>query len=275
MFRCFSNGSEQWKDVRVKKSNEVFSSLMSLCALLFMLVRSAPAQTGNQSSAAVDRGRKQFESGCAFCHGTDATGARGPDLVRSKLVADDVGGNLIGPVILHGRPAQGMPAFDMTSDEIQDIAAFLHSRLVATINSRDVAGDAYSLSRLLTGNAATGKEYFNGPGRCSACHSPTGDLAHIATKLTPLNLELRMLYPRGLTPTVTVTLPSGKTLTGTLVHLDEFSVALRDASGWHRSFSRENVKVSVHDPLAAHQALLNKLTQDAMHNLFAYLETLK
>ncbi|HTV54788.1 MAG TPA: cytochrome c [Terriglobia bacterium] len=240
-----------------------------------MLGRPAPAQTSPQNGAAVERGRKQFESSCAFCHGTDATGARGPDLVRSKLVADDASGNLIGPVILHGRPAQGMPAFNMTPDEIQDIAAFLHSRIVAATNSRTMGGGVYSLSRLLTGNAAEGKEYFNGPGRCSACHSPTGDLAHIASKLTPLNLELRMLYPRGSTSTVTLTLPSGKTITGTLMYLDEFNVALRDASGWYRSFSRGNVRVSVHDPLSAHQALLNELTQDDVHNLFAYLETLK
>jgi cytochrome c oxidase cbb3-type subunit III len=259
----------------VRKFNEVLFRVMLACAVSIIFGRPAHAQTSPQNRAIVDRGRTQFESGCAFCHGTDATGARGPDLVRSKRVADDVNGNLIGPVILHGRPAQGMPAFNMTPDEIKDIAAFLHSRVLAATNSRTMGGGVYSLSRLLTGNAVEGKEYFNGAGRCSACHSPTGDLAHIAAKYAPLNLELRMLYPRGFTPTVTVTLPSGKTLTGTLVHLDEFNVALRDASGWHRSFSRENVRVSVHDPLAAHQALLNKLTQDDMHNLFAYLETLK
>jgi cytochrome c oxidase cbb3-type subunit III len=259
----------------VKKPNGLLSRLALVCAVLFMLGLSARAQTGSQNLAAVERGRKQFESTCAFCHGTDATGARGPDLVRSKLVADDAGGNLIGPVILHGRPAEGMPAFSMTPDEIQDIAAFLHSRVLAATNSRTMGGGVYSLSRLLTGNAAEGKEYFNGPGRCSTCHSATGDLAHIASKLTPLNLELRMLYPRGSTPTVTVTLPSGKTMTGALMYLDEFNVAVRDASGWYRSFSRENVRIRVRDPLAAHQALLNELTQDDVHNLFAYLETLK
>lgn len=84
-----------------------------------------------------------------------------------------------------------------------------------------------------------------------------------------------MLYPRGVTPTVTVTLSSGEKIQGKLVHVDEFNVALRDASGWYRSFSRSQVRVNIHDPLAAHQALLSKLTPDDMHNLFAYLETLK
>ena len=251
-----------------------WASILLGCTVFMVLGRADCAQAPSANSAAVERGEKQFQSSCAFCHGTDATGARGPDLVRSKLVADDLEGNLIGRVILNGRPAKGMPAFSMTSEQIKDIAAFLHARLLDTMNSRS-AGNAYSLSRLDTGNAAQGKAYFDGPGRCSACHSPSGDLAHIASKYTPLKLELHMLYSQGIRPTVTVTLPSGKKLRGKLEHLDEFSVALRDSSGWYRSFSRGQVAVEVHDPLATHQAILNKLTQDDVHNLFAYLETLK
>lgn len=235
------------------------------------------AQSGPDSAAsrvAAERGHQQFESRCSFCHGPDATGARGPDLVRSKLVNDDVGGNLIGEVILNGRPDKGMPAFSMTQAQIADIAAFLHARIHAGIASAGVS-NSYPLSRLLTGSAEQGKAYFDGAGKCAACHSTTGDLAHIAAKYTPLELEVRMLSPHGSAPTVTVTLPSGKELRGTLEHIDEFTVALRDSSGWYRSFSRQRVKVSVHDPLAAHHAMLSKLTQADVHNLFAYLETLK
>ncbi|MGH9352649.1 MAG: c-type cytochrome, partial [Terriglobia bacterium] len=156
-----------------------------------------------------------------------------------------------------------------------DIAAVLHARFSAEIHSRAMGGD-YPLSRLLTGNAAEGKAFFNGAGGCADCHSVSGDLAHVAKKYEPVVLETRMLYPRGAaTPTVTVTLPSGEQLKGKLEHLDEFSVALRDAAGWYRSFSRSQVHVEVHDPLAAHRELLSKLTQDDVHNLFAYLETLQ
>lgn len=235
------------------------------------------AQSESESAAtavAAERGHEQFESSCAFCHGPDATGARGPDLVRSKLVNDDVGGNLIGPVILNGRPDKGMPAFSMTKEQIADIVAFLHERLREDLRSGTVSNN-YPLSRLLTGNAAEGKAYFNGAGKCSECHSTTGDLAHIAAKYTPLELEVQMLSPRGAVRTVTVTLASGKTIEGKLVHIDEFTVALRDQAGWYRSFSRAKVKVKVHDPLAFHHALLSRLTQDDVHNLFAYLETLK
>lgn len=258
-----------------------------LCALAGMTLTGytgraqASSSKGNSAgssavnSAAVERGQQQFASSCGFCHGTDATGGRGPDLVRSKLVADDVGGNLIGSVILNGRPSKGMPAFTMTAQQISDIAAFLHARFSAEIHSRAMGGD-YPLSRLLTGNAAEGKAFFNGAGGCADCHSVSGDLAHVAKKYEPVVLETRMLYPRGAaTPTVTVTLPSGEQLKGKLEHLDEFSVALRDAAGWYRSFSRSQVHVEVHDPLAAHRELLSKLTQDDVHNLFAYLETLQ
>ncbi|MGH9404367.1 MAG: c-type cytochrome [Terriglobia bacterium] len=233
------------------------------------------AQTAPADAAAVARGQKLFVSSCGFCHGADATGARGPDLVRSKLVADDAGGNLIGEVIRSGRPQGGMPAFNMPADQIADIAAFLQSRVMASKHSRAMGG-GYPLSRLLTGNSERGKAYFDGAGGCTACHSTAGDLAHVAGKYSPLSLELRMLYPRGGAPsTVTVTEPSGATVTGRLVRIDEFAVALRDDSGWYRSFSRSRVKVEVHDPLEAHRRLLDKITQDQMHNLFAYLETLK
>lgn len=221
-------------------------------------------------------GRKTFQQYCSFCHGPDATGARGPDLVRSALVAHDVDGNLIGEVIHSGRPDKGMPALPLNREQVTAIAAFLHDRALAALNSAEVP-EQYPLSKLLTGNAEAGKEFFNGAGGCKACHSPSGDLKGIAAKYSPLRLETQMLYPRepAAVTTVTVALPSGERVHGRLVHLDEFTVALRDSSGWYRSFSRDRVRVEVRDPLAAHQKLLNVLTQQEVHDLFAYLETLK
>ena len=225
-------------------------------------------------SPAVERGKKMFDGNCSFCHGENATGGRGPDLVRSALVAHDVGGNLIGQVILNGRPDKGMPPLHLSDAQITDIAAFLHYRQAQGVASAHLPKD-YALKWLLTGNAADGKAFFNGAGGCKDCHSPTGNLAHVASKYEPMELEWRMLYPQGTLRTVTVTLPSGKTIEGPLEHLDEFTIALRDSSGWYRSFPRDQVKVSVHDPLKAHRKLLGTLTQAEFHNLFAYMETLK
>jgi cytochrome c oxidase cbb3-type subunit III len=220
------------------------------------------------------RGEKEFAQSCGFCHGEDATGARAPDLVRSPLVNRDSNGDQIAPVIRNGRPDQGMPALALSDAVIQDIVAFLHLRVKQAANSSRVSGD-YPIERLLTGNAEAGRAYFNGAGKCASCHSPTGDLAGIAKKYRPLFLEARLLAPRGGLVTLTVTTASGEKISGKQVHLDDFSVALRDASGWYHSWLRDKVKVEVHDPLQAHRELLAKYTDADMHNVFAYLETLK
>jgi cytochrome c oxidase cbb3-type subunit III len=225
-------------------------------------------------SPAVERGEKAYAGNCSFCHGEDATGGRGPDLVRSALVAHDKSGDQLGPVILNGRPSKGMPPLHLSDAQIKDIAAFLHYRQAQSLASSHLPA-TYALKWMLTGNAAAGKAFFNGAGKCKDCHSPAGDMAHVASRYEPLELESRMLYPRGPQRTATVTLPSGKTIEGPLFHLDEFTVALHDSAGWYRSFPLDHVKVSVHDPLAAHRQLLDKLTQADVHNLFAYLETLK
>lgn len=220
------------------------------------------------------RGQKDFVQSCGFCHGADATGARAPDLVRSPRVNHDKGGDLIAPVIRAGRPDKGMPGFPLPGNTIQDIVAFLHARVEESMRSSRVGSD-YPIERLLTGNAEAGKAYFNGAGKCASCHSPTGDLAGVAKKYPPLSLEERFLSPRRVPVTVAVTKSSGEQVSGKLEHLDEFSVSLRDSSGWYRSWPRDKVKVAVHDPLQAHHEMLAKYTDDDIHNLFAYLETLK
>jgi cytochrome c oxidase cbb3-type subunit 3 len=248
-----------------------------LVATVFLIaVVNSPAlsQQSETVDPAIERGHKQFEQSCGFCHGLDATGARGPDLVRSPLVAHDVKGDLIGGVIHQGRPDKGMPAMPLPDAQVSDIAAFLHARAAAAQGSNGVP-DTYPAEKLLTGNADSGKAFFNGAGSCSKCHSPTGDLDKIASKYQPIDLEAHMLYPGGRHTTAVVTLPSGEEIKGPLEHADDFMVSLRDASGWYRSFSRAQVKVELQDALAAHRELLGKLTQADVHNLFAYLETLK
>jgi cytochrome c oxidase cbb3-type subunit 3 len=243
--------------------------------LLMSLQSSAAKQQADADGAAVaEGGRKQFEQSCGFCHGADATGARGPDLLRSPLVAHDVKGDQIGPVIHEGRPDKGMPAMVLTDAQILDIAAFLHARGEEVMRSARVP-KVYALEKLLTGNAEAGKTFFNGAGGCNKCHSPTGDLAGIAGKYSPIDLQGRMLYPGGKHKTAVVTLASGEQVKGSVEHADDFVIALRDENGWYRSFRRDKVKVELQDALAGHRDLLSKLTQPDIHNVFAYLETLK
>jgi cytochrome c oxidase cbb3-type subunit 3 len=234
---------------------------------------------------AAERGRKIFVPACGFCHGNDAHGKTGPDLVRSALVLHDDKGNVIGPVIQNGRPERGMPAFSaLSAEQIADISVFLHS-LAADVKNRF----AYKIGDVITGDAQKGAAFFNGDGHCGSCHSATGDLAHVATKYEPVELQRRMLYPapnmidvflgRTVAPPaptkVTVQLASGERVSGTLDHLDEFTLTMHDSAGSYRSFSRENVTADVQDPRTAHEAMLPKYTDQEMHNLLAYLETLK
>jgi cytochrome c oxidase cbb3-type subunit 3 len=224
----------------------------------------------------VERGRKQFQQACGFCHGADATGARGPDLVRSPLVAHDVSGNLIGEVMRNGRPDKGMPPLTETAEQIADISAFLHARAKEAIASSGVPA-AYPVERLLTGNAEKGKAFFEGAGGCKDCHSVTGDLAGISKKYSSIELQAHMLYPDDQPVAAVVTLSSGEQISGTISHMDDFVVSIRvgGKNGWYRSFPRDKVKIEVKDPLAGHRELLPKLTQDDIHNLFAFLNSLK
>lgn len=231
--------------------------------------------------AAVERGQKIFVGNCGFCHGTTAQGGdTGPDLVRSPLALDDERGDKIGPVLEQGRPSKGMPAFHLPPDQVQDIAAFLRSRQQAAIDR-----NAYTILNVVTGDRDKGREYFNGAGRCHSCHSPTGDLAGVAKKYDAVTLQSRFLYPRppqgqrdvhSPRTQVTVTTAAGQSFAGTLEFMDDFNVALRDTSGDYHAFTRDaHLKVEIRDPLAAHAELLKKYSDADMHNLLAYLETMK
>jgi cytochrome c oxidase cbb3-type subunit III len=244
----------------------------------FLISRDVPDE------ASVARGKKVFVASCGFCHGASARGGEsGPDLVRSVLALRDEGGDLIGPVIRKGFPDKGMPPFPLTDEQITDIAAFIRYEQQAAINR-----GGYEIQNVVTGDAAQGKAYFNGAGGCKDCHSPTGDLKGVASRYEPVALQSRFLYPgprrfgpggSGTPPPpvmVTVTPQGGPPVEGRLIHIDDFNVALRDSSGTYQSFTRgSNVKVEVRDPLAAHQELLAKYTDADMHNVLAYLVTLK
>jgi cytochrome c oxidase cbb3-type subunit 3 len=236
----------------------------------------SPKEVQNFPPALVENGHTLFQQNCAFCHGRDATGGEtGPDLTRSRVVAQDVGGNKIGDVVRNGRPDKGMPAFPaMSPDQISGLVAFIHTQ-TKQAESRKGGRKGVDVSDLQTGNLEAGKAYFNGAGKCSTCHSPTGDLAGVANRYQGLKLVERMLYPDHVLPDVTVTLPSGQTLSGKLEYHDEFTVGLLDASGWYHSWPASAVRYSINAPVEAHADLLSKYTDDDIHNLMAYLQTLR
>ena len=230
-------------------------------------------QVVNEAAAA--RGRKVYAAECINCHGTHARGSdNGADLVRSEIVLHDRYGSTIGPFLKKGHPTQTTPVAELSSSQIEDLSHTIHQEVYNTLRA------SLKIQNVLTGDAKAGAAYFNGAGRCSACHSPTGDLAKIGARLDPPTIQQRFLFPSlrnsSKHVTVTVTPTSGPAVTGTLVHLDDFNVALRDGAGEYRNFVRSpGVKVVKNDPLQAHHELLDQYTDKDMHDVVAYLESLK
>jgi mono/diheme cytochrome c family protein len=230
-------------------------------------------------AAAAERGAALYTPNCGFCHGDKAQGASGPDLVRSAIVLHDEKGELIVPVLRDGRPDKGMPAFgSMSAAQLSDVAQFLHMRVELTANR-----GTYKTLNIVTGDAKKGEAYFNGAGGCAGCHSPTGDLAKIGSRMAPDQLQNRFLWPGGGRgfgggggQKVNVTLANGEKITGTLRRIDDFTVDVADAAGAQHSINRdEGVKVEVEDRLLVHRKLLEKYTDADIHDLTAYLVTLK
>jgi uncharacterized protein len=226
----------------------------------------------------VQAGQPIFTAQCGFCHGRDAMGGEtGPDLTRAPLVAEDVRGDKIGPAVRTGRVDKGMPAFSLSDADLAAVVAFIHDqkdRAASLTGGRR----GVDVSDLQTGNADAGRAYFNNT--CARCHAPGGDLAGVANRFQGLALLQRMLYPApsGGAPSrakATVTTAAGSTVAGTLAYRDEFTIALTDPSGSYRAFPIQQVKFTVDDPLQAHVEQLRKYTDDDMHNVFAYLQTLR
>ena len=237
-------------------------------------------------AATIERGKKTYTANCAFCHGGNAKGGEsGPDLLRSITVLHDEDGDLISKVVLGGRVDKGMPKFALPPDQIADIVAFLHDGVRAAAQR-----GTYKILDILVGDPKAGEAYFNGAGGCTSCHSVTGDLAHVGSKYEPVNLQQKIVMPRegrfggrggannkATAVTATVTLPSGEVVNGALDRIDDFSVTVTDQGGQHRTFAREDdvPKVELHDPMKGHMELLKRYTDADIHNLTAYLVTLK
>lgn len=238
---------------------------------------------------AAARGKTIYAVECVNCHGTSSRGTdNGPDLTRSLVVLHDRYGNTIGPFLQKGHPMQsGGASAKLSAPQLEDLSHFLHQRVDDVLRS----GPYNNVLNVLTGDANAGKAFFNGAGKCSTCHSPTGDLAAIAKKYDPPTLQQRFLFPqtvsfrrRGATAgaaktkqvTVTVSAPSQPPVSGVLLSLDDFNVALRDSSGDYRSWKRTpDLKVEKSDPFSAHGELLEIYTDKNIHDVVAYLATLK
>jgi cytochrome c oxidase cbb3-type subunit 3 len=276
----------------MRRQATVFVALVTMCWLARVTKAQPPGAQSQADPAAVERGQQLLTAECGFCHGSNARGgSSGPDLTRSALVQEDENGRQLGEFLRVGRPDRGMPKFDqLTPAQVSDLAAFLHDTIRVAINR-----GSYKILDILVGDPKAGEAFFNGAGRCASCHSPGGDLKGIGSKYEPPVLQGRIVMPRGrpagaatgppqppyLEPTaikVTVTTDAGESATGTIVRLTDFDVVLYDrTAGRIRSWLRrgDTPKVVVIDPLQAHVDMLMKWTDADMHNVTAYLASLK
>jgi mono/diheme cytochrome c family protein len=239
-------------------------------ATAILLGQAGPYERQKVDPAAAKRGNAVYTQYCINCHGAKARGTEtGPDLIRSALILRDRSGSELGPALkrLTGHNAA------LTSDQVIDLTHFLKQQLEATARNRNPAAPP----NVLTGDAQMGRAYFEGAGGCAKCHSPTGDLAGVGRRYEPMDLQQRFLFPRSNKPVLaTVTPASGPAVTGEVVKIDDFDISLTDSSGQYRAWTRgANLHVEIDDPLRQHHEILDRLTDQDIHNVVRYLETLK
>jgi cytochrome c oxidase cbb3-type subunit III len=220
--------------------------------------------------AAAERGAPLFAQNCAFCHGQNARGATGPNLITSdRVLADDHGEHLV-TFLRKGIPEKGMPAFaTMSESQLTDIAEFLHLQV------EDVANrGAYHVLNILVGNAAEGKAYVKS--HCMACHTAE-TFAHIASKYrSPEQLQRNWIWPARDEAITAEVKTAGGTTSGRVTQISDFRIRLMTESGEAKTIDRgPGVEVQIDDPFMAHEQIVMTLRNDDMHNVTAYLETLK
>ena len=243
--------------------------------------------------AQIARGKTLYGISCTGCHGADLRGGDmgGPNLLRSQVALSDRDGELIVPIIQGARQNAGMPAIPMSPEDGKAVAVYIRS-VVATIGNQ---GRPPSIGKaapsVLVGDAARGQAYF--AAKCASCHSATGDLQGIATRVPDAKALQNFWVASGgrgrrgpaqasasdsrRTVMVTVTLPSGEKVDGKLYRIDDFYVTVGLDDGTERTFRREGdvPKVEVRDPMQIHRDLLAVYTDKDMHDVTAYLVTLK
>jgi cytochrome c oxidase cbb3-type subunit III len=239
----------------------------------------------------IARGKAVFDTNCSSCHATDLRGVppKGHSILHSIIALDDKHGELINAELLkHASP------ITLAGGDPVAVAEYIHAVLATGSRQGSIpnAPDGSDLN-ILVGDAKAGEAYVKA--NCLSCHSLTGDLKGIATKI-PDSRGLQSAWVSGTAGggrggggggrggaaggTGTVTFKDGTKLEGRISRHDDFLIVMTLADGTRKSIARENgePKVDISDPQAAHKAMVMKmddLHNKNMHDVTAYLATLK
>jgi len=247
-------------------------------------------------AAVLARGKGLFEANCSACHGVDLRGGQqgGPNLLRSQTVLLDKAGELIGPIVTGGRPtppagAPPMPPFALPPEDVKAIAEYLHSVAAqAGRQGRPPVDQNVPPEQVLVGDPAAGRAYFQAT--CAACHAIDGDLKGFAARMAdPRELQNAWVSGGGgrgrgrggggggRPVTATITPASAAPVKGRLLRIDDFSVSVLLEDGTRRTFVRTGAdpKVEVDDPSDAHRKMVMALADRDMHDVTAYLWSLR
>jgi mono/diheme cytochrome c family protein len=194
------------------------------------------------------------------------------------VVLGDDHGEHLAPFLKKGLPEKGMPAFASMSDgDLKDIAEFVHLQV------EDVANrGTYHVLNILVGSAAKGQTYV--AAHCMSCHTAEA-FAHLGSKFrSPEQLQRGWIWPmrpinsgdNSLAATATVKTKDGATIMGRVTQVSDFRITLVDSDGRAHVIDRQpGVDVQIKDPLSAHHEIIMTLANDDMHNVTAYLNSLK
>jgi cytochrome c oxidase cbb3-type subunit III len=245
--------------------------------LLWLTLSAAAAlaqiKTPLQTPEDVARGRRLFESQCTGCHGQTAEGGRGPSLRQARLrrVTDDAS---LFDVIRDGIPGTEMPGMWYLSErEIRQVAGYL----------RDIAKTPIAA---VSGDAARGRNLFEGGGGCLSCHIAAGkgvaagpDLTDIGARRSVAHLRESLTAPAGGAPDgflLVDAVAGGRTVSGVRVNEDTFTIQIRDAAGRFHSFRKSALaSLKRREGESSMPSYSGKLTAAELDDLVAYLAGLR
>jgi PQQ-dependent dehydrogenase (methanol/ethanol family) len=233
--------------------------------------------------AGAQTGKQQFQAMCVGCHGEDGLGgAHGPSIVdvrQPRATTQEA----VRDLILKGTPDAGMPAFKVSREQAETIAAF-----VMSLKYPAGGGSAAAAA----GDTAAGARFFWGNGKCAGCHMVRGrggvtgpDLSNIGRERSSEQIEQALREPgttsvragrggRGnaqIYRAVTVRLRDGKTLRGIAKSEGSFDLALLDLDGKLHLLAKTQIAEVVRE-----KSLMPKVEASPveMKNLVAYLSGL-